>query len=148
MQEGKTIVIGADHAGFEYKESLKKSLEKKGWTVQDYGTDSEASMDYPDVVHKLASHINQNPGQLGILICGSGNGVAITANKYKNVRAGLAWNTNITKLVRQHNKANILAIPARFVSKRMASMMVSSFLTTEFEGGRHQRRVDKIINCL
>jgi len=148
MQEGKTIVIGADHAGFEYKESLKKSLEKKGWTVQDYGTDSEASMDYPDVVHKLASHINQNPDQLGILICGSGNGVAITANKYKNVRAGLAWNTNITKLVRQHNKANILAIPARFVSKRMASMMVSSFLTTEFEGGRHQRRVDKIINCL
>lgn len=144
----KTIHIAADHAGYEYKEFLKKKLSKNGCHLIDHGTDSTASMDYPDVVHLLASTINDpNNEDLGILICGSGNGVAITANKYPNVRAGLAWTTEIAQLTKAHNNANIIAIPARFISKRMASSIVKTFLDTEFEGGRHGRRVDKI-NCI
>ncbi len=142
-----TLVIGGDHAGFSYKESLIKSLRKKGYEVIDKGPFSEESVDYPDYVHPVAKAVEEGAATFGILICGSGNGVAMTANKHPGIRAGLAWNTQLAALARQHNNANVLCIPARFVSKRMAHLMVNRFLDTEFEGGRHARRVGKIANC-
>lgn len=140
----KIIAIGCDHAGVEYKNYFVKKLKKTGYTVIDKGTHSEDSVDYPDFVHPVADLVESKKADQGILICGSANGVAMTANKHKGVRAGIAWKVELAKLTRQHNDANIICIPARFISKRMASMIVDAFLTTDFEGGRHQRRVDKI----
>jgi len=138
------IYIAADHAGFDLKERIKKFLKSIQLEVKDFGTYSSESMDYPDVIHPIASEIDKKENQKGIIICGSGNGVNMVANKYKNVRSALCWNVEIAQLARQHNNANILAIPARFISEDMALQIVSAFITTEFEGGRHQTRVEKI----
>jgi ribose 5-phosphate isomerase B len=142
-----TIAIGCDHAGFEYKELLKNFLTDKGYTVIDFGTNSTASVDYPDFVHPLAAEVASGQIELGILLCGSGNGVCMTANKHRDIRAVLCWNTELARLARQHNNANIICLPARFVSIDEAKNMAEIFLTTSFEGGRHQTRVDKISNC-
>ncbi|NRB59593.1 MAG: ribose 5-phosphate isomerase B [Winogradskyella sp.] len=143
-----TISIGNDHAGPEYKKAIIELLESKGYTVNNYGTDTADSVDYPDFVHPVASDVNDNKVDLGILICGTANGVAMTANKYKNVRAGVCWTKEITELTRQHNNANICCIPARYTAPQQAVQIVETFLTTEFEGGRHQRRVEKInLSC-
>jgi ribose 5-phosphate isomerase B len=144
----KLIAIGSDHAGFVIKEHLIHTLGQSGYTLLDFGTFSEQSMDYPDVVHPLANAVQSGEYKYGILICGSGNGVAITANKYKGIRAAICWNAEITKLARLHNDANILALPARFISKEEAIQFAKLFLSTEFEGGRHQIRVNKITNIL
>jgi len=141
------IAIGCDHAGYEYKEMIKNSLSKKGYEIIDHGTHSTDSVDYPDFVHPVCKDVSKKKADRGILICGTGNGVSMAANKHKNIRAGLSWNTSIAKLTRQHNDANVVSIPARFVSKRMATLIVTTFLKTPFEGGRHQRRVNKISNC-
>ncbi len=136
------ISIACDHAGYELKTWLKSKL--KDYHFEDFGTHSNDSVDYPDFVHPLADNLALKENQLGIIICGSGNGVAITANKHKHIRAALCWNTEIASLARQHNNANVISIPARFVSKELALRMVETFLNTDFEGGRHQRRVNKI----
>jgi len=138
------IAIGNDHAGTEYKFEIIKLLESRGITVTNHGTNENASVDYPDFVHPVAKDVNEKNVEFGILVCGSGNGVSMTANKYPNVRAGLCWTTEITELTRQHNDANILSIPARYTSIQQALAMVETFLDTAFEGGRHQNRVDKI----
>ena len=140
----KTIAIGCDHAGVDYKNYFVKKLEKAGHTVLDKGTYSSDSVDYPDFVHPVATLVESGEADQGILICGSANGVAMTANKHQGIRAGIAWKVELAKLTRQHNDANIICIPARFISRRMAGNIVEAFLTTDFEGGRHQRRVDKI----
>lgn len=138
------IAIGNDHAGPDYKFAIVDYLESQDITVINHGTNTLDSVDYPDFVHPVASAVNNNTVDLGILICGSANGVAMTANKYENVRAGLCWNKEIVDLIRRHNNANILCIPARFTAIPQALEMVKTFLNTEFEGGRHQTRVDKI----
>lgn len=138
------IAIGNDHAGTEYKFEIIKQLEVAGHKVLNFGTDTNNSMDYPDVIHPTASAVENNEADFGIIICGSGNGAQMTANKHQGVRAGLCWNNELVSLTRQHNNANILAIPARFVSVQQALGFVEIFLTTEFEGGRHSTRVDKI----
>ncbi|MGY5355303.1 ribose 5-phosphate isomerase B [Wenyingzhuangia sp. IMCC45467] len=138
------IAIGNDHAGPDYKQAIVKLLEAKGIEVVNYGTDTFDSVDYPDHAHKVSNAVDTNAVDFGILICGSANGVAMTANKYKNVRAGLCWSKEIVLLVRQHNNANILCIPARFTAIPQVLEMVETFLNTEFEGGRHQNRIDKI----
>lgn len=143
-----TIAIGSDHAGYEYKEVLKEFLDSGDYTVRDVGPGSTDSVDYPDFAHPVASAVHNNEVELGVLICGTGNGVAMTANKYKNVRAGLCWSNEIVSLIRQHNNANILCIPARFVSVYQALSMLKIFLETPFEGGRHERRVNKVATCL
>ncbi len=140
----KTIAIGCDHAGFPYKNSIIRLLNKRGFEVTDYGTDSPDSVDYADFVHPVANDVESGKAGLGFVLCGSGNGVAMTANKHQGIRAALCWKTELAALARQHNDANVLAIPVRFVSKRMALAMVRSFLDSEFEGGRHARRVGKI----
>ena len=140
----KTIAIGADHAGYLYKQAIIYWLNRNGYDIMDAGTDSEASTDYPDHVHPVADAVEKGEAVLGIILCGSGNGVAMTANKHQGIRAALAWNNEIASLARQHNNANILAIPARYVPEAVALSMVETFLETPFEGGRHQRRVDKI----
>lgn len=139
-----TISIGNDHAGTDYKKAIVKQLEAKGFTINNYGTDSFDSVDYPDFAHKVSKDVDAKKVDFGILICGSANGVAMTANKYANVRAGLCWTKEIVELIRQHNNANILCIPARFTSIPQALAMVETFFNTEFEGGRHQNRIDKI----
>ena len=139
-----TISIGNDHAGTEYKQAIVAHLEAKGYTVNNYGTNSNDSVDYPDYVHPVANDVESNKVDFGILICGSGNGVAMTANKHQNVRAGICWIKEITELTRQHNNANICCIPARFTALQQAIAIVDTFLNTKFEGGRHQNRVDKI----
>ena len=144
----QTILIAADHAGFDAKEYLKKALEAQGYTFKDFGAFSAESMDYADVVHPLAQEIDAGNYPLGIILCGSGNGVNMTANKYIHVRSALCWTPEIAALARQHNDANILAIPARFVDKQMALKLATTFLTTAFEGGRHSRRVEKISEIL
>lgn len=136
------IAIGGDHAGFEYKEVLKKYL--KDYEVKDFGTHSLDSVDYPDFAHPLAAAVENGEFTYGILLCGSANGVAITANKHAGIRAGLCWENEVASLVRKHNNANVLCIPARFVSEELAKEITTTFLNTEFEGGRHQTRVDKI----
>lgn len=141
------IAIGCDHAGYEYKKMIKKGLLAKGHEVKDFGTHSTDSVDYPDFVHPVAKLVNDKGVDKGILICGSGNGVSMTANKYKDVRAAICWNKSLASLARQHNDANIVSIPARFISKRMASIIINTFIKTPFEGGRHLRRVNKISNC-
>lgn len=138
------IAIGNDHAGTEYKFEIIKLLEARGITVTNYGTNEDTSVDYPDFVHPVAKDVDAKKVDFGILVCGSGNGVSMTANKYTNVRAGLCWTKEITELTRLHNNANILSIPARYTSIPQALGMVETFLDTEFEGGRHQNRVDKI----
>ena len=143
-----TISIGNDHAGPEYKEAIVKHLEAKGFTVTNYGTNTLDSVDYPDFVHPVAKDVRDQKVDFGILICGSANGVAMTANKYQEIRAGLCWTKEIVSLIRQHNNANVLCIPARFTAIPQAIAMVETFLNTSFEGGRHQNRVNKIpINC-
>ena len=138
------ISIGNDHAGPDYKAAIVKYLESKGHTITNYGTDTLDSVDYPDFVHPVANDVADNKVDFGILICGSANGVAMTANKHQKVRAGICWTKEITELTRQHNNANICCIPARFTALQQALQIVDTFLETEFEGGRHQNRVDKI----
>lgn len=138
------IAIGNDHAGTDYKFEIIKLLEDKGFEVINHGTDASDSVDYPDFAHKVAGDVNNNVANIGILICGSGNGVSMTANKYPNVRAALCWTKEIVQLAREHNDANILSIPARFTAVEQAKQMVETFLNTTFEGGRHQNRVEKI----
>lgn len=140
----ETILIGSDHAGFALKEQLKRRLEAEGFDVKDYGTFSEESMDYPDVAHPLASDINSGKAERALLICGSGNGVSMVANKYPNVRAALCWKRELAGLARQHNNANILTLPARFISEEEAAACLDVFLHTGFDGGRHTVRVEKI----
>ena len=140
----KPIAIGSDHAGFDHKEQLISFLEGKGLPVKDFGTHSKDSVDYPDYAHPVAIAVEKGEVAFGILLCGTANGVAITANKHQHIRAAIAWGEEIASLVRQHNDANILCIPARFVSESDAEKMVSVFIETPFEGGRHGRRVDKI----
>ena len=142
-----TISIGNDHAGTEYKFAILQFLESRGIHVKNYGTDSNESVDYPDFVHPVAKDIVANKADFGILICGSANGVAMTANKYQEIRAGLCWTKEIVTLIRQHNNANILCIPARYTAIPQALQMVDTFLNTKFEGGRHQNRVNKIPAC-
>jgi ribose 5-phosphate isomerase B len=138
------IAIGGDHAGFEYKLALVAFLTEKGHTVKDFGPYSTDSVDYPDFAHPLADAVESNEFDFGILICGSGNGVNITANKHQGIRSGLAWNKEVAALIRQHNDANVMALPARFISLEEAKVCVETFLSTPFEGGRHQNRVNKI----
>lgn len=138
------IAIGCDHAGFEYKTQLVPWLNKMGYQISDFGTYSADSVDYPDFAHPVASSVENAETAFGILICGSGNGVCMTANSHPGIRAGLCWATDIAKLVRLHNNANIICIPARFVSLALAQDMIGIFMNTEFEAGRHQTRIDKI----
>ncbi len=138
------IAIGADHAGFEYKELLKKRLLKQGHETKDFGTNSKDSVDYPDFAHPVANAVEKKEFELGVLICGSANGVAITANKHQGIRAAICWTEELASLARQHNNANIVCIPARFVSPEVAEKILNKFLTTLFEGGRHESRVNKI----
>jgi len=143
----KIIPIGADHAGFELKEILKTYLTEKGFILKDFGCFSTDSIDYPDFAHPVANMVEENKGMLGILICGSGNGINMSANKHMGIRSALCWKPEIAELARLHNDANIIALPARFISEAEAKEMVDIFLTTAFEGGRHQNRVDKIVPC-
>jgi ribose 5-phosphate isomerase B len=138
------IGLAGDHAGYEYKSRLIKTLEDLGYEIKDYGPYSAESADYPDFVHPLCSGIEAGDVEKGILICGSGNGVAITANKHQGIRAALCWNEELAALSRQHNDANVLALPARFIPFDLASRLAEIFLITEFEGGRHATRVNKI----
>jgi ribose 5-phosphate isomerase B len=138
------IAIGSDHAGVEYKALLKQWLEKTGYTVKDFGTYSLDSVDYPDFAHPVAEGVEKAQYDIGVLLCGSANGVAITANKHQGIRAALCWTEEVAALARQHNNANIVCIPARFVSYDQAEKILDRFLNTSFEGGRHERRVDKI----
>ncbi len=150
MEESKSktiIAVGADHAGYLYKTAIVHWLERNGYDVIDAGTNSEASTDYPDHIHPVAEAVENGEAYLGIIMCGSGNGAAMTANKHQGIRAALCWNNELASLARQHNNANILSIPARFVPEAVALSMVQTFLETPFEGGRHQRRVEKI-SCL
>ena len=140
----KTIAIGCDHAGYEYKEAIKKMLTDAGYTVTDFGTNSLASVDYPDYVHPLCNAIEQGKADVGVLLCGSANGVCITANKHQHIRSALCWMKEIAELARQHNDANVICIPARFTALEQAKQLVNTFLNTSFEGGRHQNRVNKI----
>ncbi len=140
----KSLAIGSDHAGFDVKEMLKKTLSDMGFMLDDKGTFSTESTDYPDYAHAVARAVEEGKSELAILVCGSGNGVCITANKHPGVRAALAWTPEIARLARQHNNANIVCIPARFVSEEEARAIAEAFLQTPFEGGRHGRRVDKI----
>ena len=140
----KPIAVGSDHAGFDYKEDLISFLEGKGLASKDFGTDSKESVDYPDFAHPVANAVENGEAAFGILICGSANGVAITANKHKDIRAAICWGEELAQLARAHNNANIICIPARFVREGDVEKMVGIFMTTEFEGGRHLRRVEKI----
>ncbi len=144
MKSTFNIGIASDHAGFELKEKVKDFLSLKGYTITDFGTNSAESVDYPDYAHLLGKAVNEEQLPIGIAICGSGEGVCITVNKYPNVRAALVWNTEVTALSRQHNNANILCLPARFLSEETAIECVETFLGTGFEGGRHENRVSKI----
>ena len=138
------IAICSDHAGVEYKAKLISYLLGKGYDVVNFGTDSTDSCDYPDFAHPLGKAVEKGECNLGIAICGTGNGMAMTLNHHKGIRAGLAWNTAVGKLVKEHNDANVLVLPARFISYQMAVSIVRAWLSTQFAGGRHQRRIDKI----
>ncbi len=141
------IAIGCDHAGFEYKEAIKAGLLSQGYEVSDFGTHSTDSMDYPDSAHPLATEVELGVARFGILICGSANGVAMTANKHQGIRAAICWENEISALARLHNDANIVCIPARFISLDLAQEIVQTFIQTSFEGGRHANRVNKIACC-
>ncbi len=140
----RPVAIGADHAGYEYKAMLANMLQEKGYEVKDFGTNSPDSVDYPDFAHPVASAVENGEAAWGVLVCGSANGVAITANKHQGIRAALCWQEEIAALARQHNNANIVCVPARFVSTDTAAAIVEVFATTAFEGGRHANRVGKI----
>ncbi|MCQ2350684.1 MAG: ribose 5-phosphate isomerase B [Paludibacteraceae bacterium] len=150
MKDLSTLSIGiaSDHAGFMLKEYVKEYLKGKVFEMIDFGTNSEESCDYPDFGHKLGSAVNEGKVNFGIAICGSGNGISMTVNKYRNVRAALCWKAEITKLARQHNDANIISLPARFISEAEAETFLDIFFSTDFEGGRHERRVTKIAQTL
>lgn len=138
------IAIGGDHAGFAYKDIIKKVLMEGGHQIEDFGTHSAESVDYPDFAHPVANSVESKESDLGVLICGSANGVAMAANKHQGIRAAICWTPELAELARQHNDANILCIPSRFISQDDAREIVNKFLSADFEGGRHQRRVDKI----
>jgi ribose 5-phosphate isomerase B len=138
------IAIGNDHAGVEMKMVLKEWLEEQGYEVTNYGTDSSESMDYPDVVHPLATAVEKGEFELGVLVCGSGQGVSFTANKHQGIRAALCWQPEIAELARSHNNANILTLPGRFLDAETGIEILKKFLNTPFEGGRHQNRIDKV----
>jgi ribose 5-phosphate isomerase B len=138
------IALGADHAGFAYKKELISWLSAQGLATEDLGAFSEDSVDYPDFAHPVCTLVETGKAAFGILLCGSANGVAMTANKHTGIRAGLCWVNEVASLVRQHNNANVICIPARFVSLEEAKTMVTTFMTTAFEGGRHENRVNKI----
>ncbi len=138
------ILLANDHAGTSLKKEIKQVLEKKGYTVKNLGCDTEESVDYPDFAHPLAEEVSNNDNLKGIIICGSGIGVSMSANKHKGVRSALCWNKETAKLSRSHNNANVLSLPAKFLKKKEAIEIVEIFLNTDFEGGRHERRVDKI----
>ncbi|MDA8715170.1 ribose 5-phosphate isomerase B [Flavobacteriales bacterium] len=138
------IAIGCDHAGFVLKEKLKEHLERLKYSILDCGAYSDASVDYPDFAHAVGKEINDNNIEIGVLICGSGNGISMVANKYKHVRAALCWTSEIAELAIKHNNANILALPARYITDQEGIEILNTFLNTEFEGGRHERRVNKI----
>ncbi len=144
MMQNQTIAIGCDHAGFPFKDPIIAHLKEQGYEVKDFGTYSLDSVDYPDFVHPVAKSIEAGESQIGVLICGSGEGVCITANKHAGIRAALVWRDDITALSRQHNNANVICLPSRFISLNDAIKFVDVFLATEFEGGRHERRVEKI----
>jgi ribose 5-phosphate isomerase B len=143
----RVIAIGCDHAGFVYKQAVKDWILAQGWECIDMGTDSPDSVDYPDFVHPVADAIKMGKAHMGVVMCGSANGVAMAANKHKHIRAAICWTTEIAKLSRTHNDANVLSLPCRFLSEEEAISITASFFTSEFEGGRHQRRVDKISAC-
>lgn len=147
MNSTITFAVGGDHAGFDYKADLIEYLASKNIQSKDFGTYSADSVDYPDFAHPVAESVEKGEFTFGLLLCGSANGVAITANKHQGIRAGLAWNTEVAKLVRQHNDANVLCLPVRFISLEDAKACIDMFLATPFEGGRHQKRVDKISCC-
>jgi ribose 5-phosphate isomerase B len=138
------IAVGGDHAGFEYKKRVLNWLQEQNYETADFGPYSTESFDYPDSVHPLCNAIENNEYDFGILICGSGNGVCMTANKHQGIRAGLVWEVEIAQLIRQHNNANVICLPARFIDLELALELVKVFLSTEFEGGRHERRVNKM----
>ncbi len=138
------ISIGNDHAGTHHKKQVQLTLESKGIKVINHGTDYNESVDYPDLAHPVAEDVKSNKAEMGVVICGSGNGVAMVVNKHKNIRAAICWNKEMAKLAREHNDANIISIPARFVSVEESKEIIDIFLTTKFEGGRHQRRTEKI----
>jgi len=138
------IAIACDHAGFEKKEILLKHLEERGNKIVDFGTNSSESMDYPDTAHPLAVAVETGQFDFGITLCGSGNGINMTANKHQGIRAALCWNVEIAALARQHNDANVCSLPARFITEEQAKQIVDVFLSTPFDGGRHQKRIDKI----
>lgn len=140
----KVVPIGCDHAGFELKQKVMKHLVDKGYEIKDVGCYSSESVDYPDFGHPVAEYVEQNEGSLGIVICGSGNGINMTVNKHQQIRSALCWTVEIAELARLHNNANIIALPARFISEELGIEMVDVFFNTAFEGGRHERRVNKI----
>ena len=140
----KPVAIGCDHAGYEYKTVISSFLQNKGLQVTDFGTHGPGSVDYPDFAHPVAAAVENGEACCGVLICGSGNGVAITANKHQGIRAAICWQSELAKLAREHNDANIICVPARFVTTPMAEEMVNVFLASRFEGGRHLNRVEKI----
>lgn len=144
MLTTKNIAIGGDHAGYEYKAALITLLEELGYSVENFGTDGPDSVDYPDFAHPVANAVENGSADKGILICGSANGVAITANKHQGIRAAICWQEDISALARQHNDANVVCIPARFIDLELAKKIITTFLDTDFEGGRHGNRVNKI----
>lgn len=144
MKGKLTFAVGGDHAGFDFKDALINYLKSFDIEVQDFGTFSADSVDYPDFAHAVSNAVSEGMANFGLLLCGSANGVAMTANKHQGIRAGLVWNTDVAKLVRQHNDANILCLPVRFISLDEAKACLKVFIETEFEGGRHQGRVQKI----
>jgi ribose 5-phosphate isomerase B len=139
----KKIAIGSDHAGYQLKQELINHLQKQGWEPVDFGCPSEESIDYPDYAHPVSEYVEQNK-TLGVLICGSGNGISMSANKHQGVKSAICWNNEIAALARQHNNANVLTLPARFISVEMGIQITDTFFSTDFEGGRHERRVNKI----
>lgn len=139
-----TIAVGCDHAGYPYKDSIVALLKDKGFQIQDFGTNSKDSVDYPDFVHPVAKAIESGQSTLGVVLCGSGNGVAMTVNKHQGIRAAICWNEDLASLARQHNDANILSLPVRFIPEELALRITEIFISTAFEGGRHARRVNKI----
>ena len=147
MTLAKSFAVGGDHAGFDYKDQLVDYLKTQGFAVKDCGTFSADSVDYPDFAHPVAESVENGESSFGLLLCGSANGVAITANKHQGIRAGLAWNVEVAKLVRQHNDANVLCLPVRFITLEEAKICLQAFIDTPFEGGRHQGRVNKISCC-
>ena len=144
FDKSRPVAIGADHAGYEYKNLLADMLRQNGFEVKDFGTNSPDSVDYPDFAHPVANAVESGEAAWGVLVCGSANGVAITANKHQGIRAAICWQEEIARLARQHNNANIVCIPARFISTADAQAIVSTFAETEFEGGRHANRVGKM----